>query len=108
MYICKYECMFMCVCMYVYIHVCMFVGVCMGEHTFFIHVCMYVYIHKFVCMYVHTFVCTYVCIHAYMHAYMYVCLGTFSLTRKDDLEAFPSGGVLLDPSRVELHQHDVS
>jgi len=63
-----YMCVYVYACVYAHIHVCIFMCVCM-------HVYMYVCIYVYACVYAHIHVCMCVCICVYICImYMYVCM----------------------------------
>ena len=71
MYVCLSVClcMYVSVCMSMYVCQCMYVNVCMS-----MYVCQCLYVCMSVCLYVCMSVCMYVCMSACMYACMHVCM----------------------------------
>jgi len=66
-----YMCIYMCVCIYIYICVCIYIYMC-------IYVCVYIYIYIFVYVYIYIYMCVciyiYLCMYIYIYVYIYVCV----------------------------------
>ena len=58
-------CVYICVCVYVYMYVCVYICVC-------VYVCGHVYMYIYACVYVFVHLCVYT--HVYVYVYTYLCM----------------------------------
>ena len=70
MYVCLYVCMYLSVCIYLYVCICMYVSVCM-----YLYVCICMYVS--VCMYLYVCICMYVSVCMYLYVCMYVSVWNY-------------------------------
>ena len=68
--VCAYACVYVCICMHVYVCVCAYVCMCMH-----VYMCVCVLL----CMCVHLHMCASVYICAHVHVYIYVCVCMYNV-----------------------------
>jgi len=84
---------------------CMYVNVCMYVYMYVRNVCVLcVYVCMYVCMYVcvHVRMCVYVCMYVYMYVCMYVCMYV-SITISNQDHIYTSIVTSVNEMKVHLH-----